>query len=175
MRRLSVLVSLLAVALVAWAALGRGLGTAAQDATPAADPLAGVGIEALGGGGPPAAAPGTALSLLRVTFAPGASIPPHTQPGALVVAVESGTFGFTVTQGQAQLSRAAAPGGTPAAAEPLAPGAEVLLGPGDAVYHDADTGHTGRNAGDGPLVLLIAALFDPTQPAFIFTDGTPTP
>ena len=36
MRRLSVLVSLCAVALVAWAALGRGTGTAAQDATPAA-------------------------------------------------------------------------------------------------------------------------------------------
>ena len=153
--------------------LGSAL-AAAQEATPAADPLAGVTIEALAGG-MPAGSPGYGLSLLRATFAPGASIPPHTQPGALVVAVESGTFGFTVTHGQGQLTRAAGTGGTPVAAEPLAPGAEVLLGAGDAVYHDADTGHTGRNAGDGSLVLLIAALFDPTQPAFIFTDGTPTP
>ena len=174
MRRMSTL--LLVVAALLGGAVGapRLAGIAAQEATPAADPLAGVTIEALGGG-MPAAAPGHALSLLRVTFAPGASIPPHTQPGALVVAVEAGTFGFTVTQGQAQVTRAAAPGGTPVAAEQLAPGTEVLLGPGDAVYHDADTGHTGRNAGDGPLVLVIATLFDPNQPAFIFTDGTPTP
>ena len=174
MRRMSTLLLVVAALLGGSVVAPRLAGTAAQDATPAAGPLAGVTIEALGGG-MPAAAPGHALSLLRVTFAPGASIPPHTQPGALVVAVESGTFGFTVTQGQAQLSRAAAPGGTPAAAEPLAPGAEVLLGPGDAVYHDAETGHTGRNAGDEPLVLVIATLFDPTQPAFIFTGGTPTP
>ncbi len=147
---------------------------AAQGGTSAADPLAGVTIEPLGGG-PPAAAPGHALSLLRVTFAPGTRVPPHTQPGALVIAVEIGSFGFTVTQGQAQVTRAATAGGTPATVEPLAPGTEVLLGPGDAVYHDADTGHTGRNAGDGPLVLTLATLFDPDQPAFIFTDGTPTP
>ena len=174
MRRLSTLL-LVPAALVGGSIVAPHLaGNAAQDATPAADPLAGVTIEARGGG-LPAAAPGQALSLLRVTFAPGTRVPPHTQPGALVVAVESGTFGFTVTQGQAQVTRAAVPGGTPAVAEPLAPGTEVLLGPGDAVYHDADTGHTGRNAGDGPLVLTIATLFDPSQPAFIFTDGTPTP
>src|SRR5688500_3608098 len=55
-----------------------------QDVTPAAQAssgLPGVTIEPLGSG-MPEATPGQALALLRVTLAPGATIPPHTQPGA---------------------------------------------------------------------------------------------
>ena len=155
--------------------IGPGAVTRAQESTPAPEAsgaLAGVTIEPLGSGMPEAAT-GRALSLLRVTLAPGASIPPHTQPGAILVVVESGAFGFTLTEGEGQLSRGAGMG-TPSAAASLTPGEEVILNPGDAVFHDQDGWHTGRNAGDEPVVLLIGTLFDPDQPAFIFEEGTPT-
>jgi len=116
---------------------------------------------------------GQALSLLRVTLALGASIPPHTQPGAILVVVEAGAFGFTLTAGEGEVSRGAV-AGTPTVPTSLTVDEEVILNPGDAVFHDQDGWHTGRNAGDEPVVLLIGTLFDPDQPAFIFAEGTPT-
>jgi hypothetical protein len=32
-----------------------------------------------------------------------------------------------------------------------------------------------ENAGDDTLVLLVAALFDPSQPGFVFLQATPAP
>ena len=49
--------------------------------TPSADPLAGITSETLGSG-VPSAAPGQAFELARVTFAPEATIPLHTNPGS---------------------------------------------------------------------------------------------
>lgn len=54
----------------------------------------GIAIETLGRGVPVSA--GEAALLLRVRYAPGAHLPPHTDPGTGVWMVERGTIGFAV-------------------------------------------------------------------------------
>src|SRR5687767_13121955 len=53
--------------------------------------------------------------------------------------------------------------------------AEVLLAAGDAFFHDEDWVGIDHAAGDAPCVLLLAVLFDPTQPLAHLMEGTPTP
>ena len=171
MRRVSVLVSLVVVALAVWLGSGRiAPGSVAQDATPAAGQVA---AELLGLG-PPTAAPGFDLSLYRVTLGPGATVPPHTHPGASVVYVESGTFGFTSLEGEARLIRAGAAATPGAEGEVLAVGTEVLLTAGDALFFPGEHGDAGRNAGDGPVVLLLANLHTAGEPLLTLM-ATPTP
>ena len=169
MHRVSVLLSLVVVALVGLLASGRITpGTVAQEATPAAGEL----VPELLGHGLPSAAPGYDLSLYRVTFGAGAAVPPHTHPGASVVYVETGTFAFTPLEGEARLVRA---GATPEAeGEPLAHGTEVVLEAGDALFFPGEHGDSGRNAGDGPLVLLLANLHTEGEPLLTLM-ATPTP
>jgi hypothetical protein len=82
-RRSLVLAALVSVALLIGA---RGAGGYAESASPMAgtpitDPLAGITSEPLGSGWP-SATPGQTFELARVTFAPEATIPLHTNPGA---------------------------------------------------------------------------------------------
>src|SRR4051812_23349373 len=146
-------------------------GIAAQDTTPEATELV---VEALGAG-MPSGTPGRQLILARATFPTGFTLPAHTHPGPVVAFVESGTFGFTPIVGTAsQVTRAAAPG-TP---ETPTIGSEILLAPGDALFHDEDVTGIDRPVGDEPLVLLLAVLFDPTQPLYHLAhagEGTPAP
>ena len=114
------------------------------------------------GAGPPATAPGLELTLRRLTIAPGGSIPPHSHPGALVIVVESGTSSYTLLGGSMQLTRAVA-AGTPAAAESISIGTEVLLHPGDALFVE-DPQDEARNDGEEDLVLLIAGLTRQGEP-----------
>ena len=92
-------------------------GALAQEASPGPSPIE---VTMLGKG-LPANAPGNYLELDRVTIAPGGQIPPHIHPGAYVLYVDSGDFGFTLIEGEAQLLRAGA-----TAPEALAPGKEVV-------------------------------------------------
>jgi hypothetical protein len=144
---------------------------AAQDASPETTELV---VEALGAG-LPSGTPGRQLILARATFPSGFTLPVHTHPGPVVAFVESGTYGFTPVAGEASyVTRAAAPG-TP---EVPALGTEVLLAPGDALFHDEEVAGIDRAVGDEPMVLLLAVLFDPTQPLYhlIHVDeGTPAP
>ena len=155
MRRLAVPLSLVAVVLFGLALRGGPAPpTAAQEGSPAAGP---VGVtSALLGGGEPAAAAGHELTLRRVTIAPGGGIPAHTHPGALVIYLESGTWGYTALGGTARLTRAAV-AGTPSPAEDLPIGTEVILQAGDVLYVE-EPADAIRNAGDEPVVLLIAGL-----------------
>lgn len=125
----------------------------AQDATPAApQPI----TFALLGSGPTTSAPGLELTLRRTTLAPGAVLPDHTHPGALVIYVESGSFGYTALGGTIQMTRAAVDGtATPPEVPEL--GVEVVLEPGDWLFVE-DPGDAFRNAGDGEVVLLVAGL-----------------
>jgi quercetin dioxygenase-like cupin family protein len=66
-------------------------------ATPSTDPLAGITSETLGSG-VPSATPGETFELARVTFAPEATIPLHTNPGAQLVSVLSGELTLMATQ-----------------------------------------------------------------------------
>jgi quercetin dioxygenase-like cupin family protein len=167
----------LGAALVSAALVAPGTASvAAQEASPAAaeqpaDPFAGVTIAPLGSIAPSVAAD-HALSVIRLTLEPGAEIPAHYHPGAVVLRVEEGAFGTTFVEGEGQITRASADG-TPIA-ESVAAGDDLVLQAGDVLTYEGAI-HTMRNAGDEPLVLLASVLLAADQPAFIFQQGTPTP
>jgi hypothetical protein len=144
---------------------------AAQDASPESAELV---VEALGAG-MPAGTPGRQLILARATFPAGFTLAAHTHPGPVVAFVESGTYGFTPVIGEASHVTRATASGTP---EVPSIGTEVLLAPGDALFHDEDVTGIDRAVGDEPMVLLLAVLFDPTQPLYHLAhvdEGTPSP
>ena len=142
------------------------LGLAAQDASPTSSQAA-VGVTAQPMGvGQPAAAPGLELSLRRITIAPGGSIPAHSHPGALVIFVEAGTWGYTSLGGTIQLTRAAAVG-TPAPTETMPEGTEVILTAGDWLFVE-DPQDDVRNAGEDDVVLLVAGLTHVGEPFTTF-------
>lgn len=151
----------------------------AQEATPAAGP---VGVTAaLLGNGQTSLVPGYELSLRRITIAPGGNIPAHTHPGALIIYLESGTWGYIPLAGVAQLTRAAV-NGTPSPTEEMVVGSETVLNPGDWIYVE-DPADDIRNAGDDPVVLWVAGLTRVGEPfttlmpemAGMATASTPAP
>ena len=176
MRRISLVLAIVAVfgVGVLW-----GTRATAQESTPAAGPV-GVTAELLGRG-ETTLAPGHELSLRRVTIAPGGGIPAHTHPGALVIYVESGTWGHTALYEGGQITRAAV-NGTPGPTEEMPMGEELILTAGDWLYVENPTDDI-RNAGEDPVVLWIAGLTRVGEPfTSIMTDmagmemgGTPTP
>jgi quercetin dioxygenase-like cupin family protein len=175
-RRIPVVLSIVVVLLLGGLKLQLQPGVFAQDATPAAGPV-GVTAELLGSG-ETTAAPGHELSLRRVSIAPGGGIPAHTHPGALVIYLESGTWGYTALSEGTQLTRAAT-NGTPGPTEEMAVGEEIILNAGDWLYVE-DPSDDIRNAGDEPVVLFIAGLTRVGEPfTTIMTDmdmgSTPTP
>ena len=178
MRRFSVALAVV-VMLLGGLALQLQQAVIAQDATPAAGPV-GVTAELLGRG-ETTLAPGHELSLRRVTIAPGGGIPAHTHPGALVIYVESGTWGHTALYEGGQITRAAV-NGTPGPTEEMPMGEELILTAGDWLYVENPTDDI-RNAGEDPVVLWIAGLTRVGEPfTSIMTDmagmemgGTPTP
>src|SRR5918995_7021972 len=137
-----------------------GPGAMAQDATPAAGPI-GV-TSTLLGSGQPSLVPGYELGLRRVTIAPGGGIPAHIHPGALVIYLEAGTWGYIPLEGVARLTRAAV-NGTPSPTEEMAIGSEIVLNPGDWIYVE-DPADDIRNAGEDPVVLWIASLTPAGEP-----------
>jgi quercetin dioxygenase-like cupin family protein len=150
--------------------------------TPAAPTVP--GMTTLLGRGLPAAAPGDALLLQRVSNQPGDVVPTHVHPGAETFYVESGTYAYTDLLGNAYLTRGigASPtaghaASTPAPAEQVPVGTEILLQTGDSLFQDRGVVHTIRVVGDAPASLLLARLFATDQPGITFTNdaGTPTP
>ena len=144
--------------------------TVGQEATPAAGAI----VPELLGHGLPTAAPGFGLSLYRVTFGAGAVMPPHTHPGASIVYVDSGTMAFTSLEGEAWLIRAGTTATPEAQGELLAHDTEVTLTAGDALFFPDEHGEAAHNAGDGPLVLLLANLHNEGEPLLMLM-ATPTP
>jgi len=171
MRRLALLVSVVAVVLAGSLAYGRvTTGTRAQEATPAAGEVVAENL----GHGLPVAAPGFDLSLYRVTLGAGAVVPPHTHPGASVVYVETGSLGFTSLEGEALLIRAGTMATPDAKGEALVYGTEVILTAGDALFYPGEHSDSARNAGDDPVVLLLSNLHTAGEPLLTMA-GTPTP
>jgi hypothetical protein len=189
MRRFSAPLAVVAAVLLGLAMTG-GMRTAAQEATPAATPAAGpnftVGslapigetFELIPGvhlqfliEGQPAAAPDHTLVLYRVIL-DGGEIPSHIHPGTTVLSVESGSLSWTLQAGTASVIR---PGAAPE--QVSEPGTEIVLGPGEGLWYDADGVHTARAAEAVPASVLISSLYETGQPAFTLTDehGTPTP
>lgn len=133
---------------------------AAQDATPAGE-AAPITVETLGST-PSMDAPGMSLLLLRFTIAPGGVVPTHVHPGQLIVTVESGMLAYTVLSGEGEVVRAGS--GTPTATEVIAPGTEVMLGPGEWFIEHPAAVHTAHNPGDEPTVLLVTGLVATDEP-----------
>ncbi len=130
MRRLPIVVSIVVVVLAGSLLSARVIpGTAAQDATPAAQ-----ASQQMLGLGQLTSVPGYELQLARVTFPPGSAVPPHTHPGGAVIYVESGTLGWTVLQGETRLLRAGAVATPEAQGEVVAVDTEVILSAGDALF-----------------------------------------
>ena len=126
------------------------------------------------GNASPAAAPGQAQLLVRITFAPGGSLGPHTHPGTLIASIESGTLGFTlVDHGEMAIMRSGN-AGTPAAEEPITTGQEVELNAGD-WFVETGMIHSARAIGDEPAVVTISGLIEAGQPLTQCVEGTPTP
>jgi quercetin dioxygenase-like cupin family protein len=176
--RLLVLAALLAVALLIGA---RGTPGYAQSASPMAgmpstDPLAGITSETLGSG-VPSATPGQTFELARITFAPEATIPLHTNPGAQLVSVVSGELTLMATQPGGQLMRPETSSGTPAPPAAVEPGSSIVLHPGEGFFFPQGTVHLLHNAGTEPAVIMVATLFAADQPDLVWTNeqGTPTP
>lgn len=139
----------------------------AQDATPPAE-AAPITFQLMGSG-PTISAPGLELTLRRTMLSPGAVLTDHTHPGALVIFVESGAFGYTPLGGVAQLMRGT-PDGAPGTPETMTMGAEVILDPGDWLFVE-DPQDAFRNASDDDTVLLVAGLTRIGEPFTTMTPG----
>lgn len=152
----------------------------AHDATPAAVPG---GLEL--GGAEIEGAPGvwaevfTALAVdrvpdytiytIRFTFFPDSDIFLHRHPGWIVLAVDTGTFGWTLGRGVAYVIRGAKTGET-AVEEVSEPEAVVTLDPGDIIYYDDDVAHWAHNAGADTVSLLSTFVLTADEPLLIPVD-----
>jgi quercetin dioxygenase-like cupin family protein len=159
---------------------------AAQEATPGpitAIELAPGVIAEVFAGAPSARAPEQTVYLARFVFQPGAEIFPHSHPGTVILGVQSGTFGWTLLEGSAQVVRGAAAGATGPSEDITEPGTEVLLEPGDAIFYEDDVTHTARGAGDEEAVILGTLVLTTGEPllmpaeemAAMSTEATPAP
>jgi quercetin dioxygenase-like cupin family protein len=181
MRQFAILISAVGIVLIGLLA-GEPVSIGqAQQGTPTAGGGTGVTTEVLGRF-PSELAPGQALALLRITFAPGGSVAPHTHPGETVFHLAAGTLQFTLHEGEAQLVGAvdgAPAAATPTAGEAIAVGDEITLSAGDTIFYDAAVLQSERNDGGEDAVVLVSNLRGVDEPARQFHDamaaGTPVP
>lgn len=127
------------------------------------DPLEGVHVELLGRI-PAQAASGQELQFIRITMQPGTTIDSHSHPGTVIVMVENGLFRTQFSAGEGTIARVGED------VFNFGPGQAHGLRPGDTVAYGGGATHTMRNEGEGPLVLLVAALLDPDEEGFLFHD-----
>lgn len=156
-------------------AFGFGARLGGAEGTPIATPAPAVVREVIAEG-EPAAAPGQSLDLVRFTIPPHITLPVHTHPGMQTAWLVSGELIYTVVaDGEVEITRAAA-GGTPAASEVLTPGNSTTFHPGDAWVEPAGMVHFAENAGDEPVIIIVASLLASDQPPSAIVDiGTPMP
>ena len=139
--------------------IGASTASGAQEAAPAAGPIAinilapGVTAEVVAAS-PSALAPGQTVYVARFVFQPGAAIFPHSHPGTTVLGVVSGSFGWTLKAGVAHVIRGAGAGAAGPVEDLTEPGTDVILKAGDAIFYEADVVHTARGAGDTEAVIL---------------------
>jgi hypothetical protein len=143
----------------------------AQESTPQATPEVGLPVEVLGAG-PSSLAPGHGLAVAHATFPPGVLEPNrHVHPFDYVVAIESGSFVFTIEAGTLLLMRARSTEPEPA---PL--GEEITVGPGESFAGNPDVvWGPERVEGDEPVVAMLAILAPEGAPETQYLDATPMP
>jgi plastocyanin len=114
------------------------------------------------GTGVPSTVDGQVLELRKITFQPGALLPAHTHPGALVLTVAEGELAYTLFEGEASIQRAGEDG-EPGPVEPFVVGEETILEVGDSVFEE-DVLHQAENKTDEPTVLWVASLLEEGEP-----------
>jgi quercetin dioxygenase-like cupin family protein len=140
----------------------------AQEASPVAEGMAeGVSLAVLAEGVIDELPPGPMeIGFARLTFAPGTRIDLDPEPGAAFIAVESGTFTFTMTTVVQVAGVLVA--GTPVATRVTTAGVAFTVGPGESVVFPAFAEGEVRNDGPEPVVALAVFLGPPE-------DATATP
>ena len=116
------------------------------------------------GSGQPVAAPGLELSLRRVVFAPGATIPGEVHSGMQVIYVLSGHLSLQVLGGSAVVRRALPDGSMGPATEVRAGPNPVTLGPGDSALENETLVLHPSNPSREPLVILAGSLMPIGKP-----------
>lgn len=167
MRRLVALVSILALAV----ALPTGAGAVAQEASPVAEAgmPSGIPFAILALGVVEQLPPGPAeIGFGRMGFAPGSGIDIDPEPWVALIAVESGTFTFTITTA-VPVSRMVF-AGVLAPPEATRAGVAFTVGPGESVVLPPFATGEVRNAGPEPVVALIVYI-EPSEDAA--TEATP--
>ena len=182
MRRFTLLLSFVAVALVGLFVAGR-LPTIAQEATPPAEEFAppeGVTFEGLAFGLAEALPPGpNGLALFRFRQEPGAGLDLEADPSYFLVSIESGAITFRVDE-PVRVTRAVT--GTPGAqslgpdapAEEVPAGTDITLEQGDAALFPPGAGGEARNDGQELAVGLVVSV-GPAQAEGEATPGVGTP
>ncbi len=146
-------------ALIVPAGSGRPPASSWVDGTPTPDALTGVSSQILGDAVAIQWPANPHLVVLdRLALAPGQSIPGR--GGPVLLAVESGRFGFALVDGQFQVTRGAS--GLEANATP---GTEYRLSPGDAVFFPGGMREVPRAEDQGLLVLVRLSVLPVAAPA----------
>ena len=155
--------------------IGASTASLAQQAAPAAGPIAvsvlapGVTAEVLAAA-PSAVAPGQTVYVARFVFQSGAAIFPHSHPGTTVLGVVSGSFGWTLKAGVAHVIRGAGAGAAGPVEDLTEPGTDVVLKAGDAIFYESDVVHTARGAGDTEAVVLGSLVLKAGEPLLMPAD-----
>lgn len=116
----------------------------------------------------PPGAPGSTLTLIRYTIAPGAQLAAHVHPGVQMAEIDQGTLTYTILSGTAQVRRA---GGD---ASPFTGPVTLTLEPGDSVVEPFDMVHYGANAGDEPVVISATLLTETDKGLSVAVSTTTT-
>ena len=112
------------------------------------------------------------IRLIRITMAPGSSIPMRSHPGPKIDRVESGTL--TATVRDADNLASVTVGGADESG--VTGGEDVKLNADDVIVLPADTFYAFRNDGDEPVVLLSTIMLPAGHqrpPGITYADGEP--
>lgn len=160
---------LIPVASLSLIAAGFGVGiavsaTAAEDDAPAVT----VSRQSLAEVAAPQGAPKRTLGLSRVVVMPGAQLAPHHHAGDQVAYITQGVLKYTVISGEATAMKG--PGDTGTVVKKLHDGDSIKLRPGMWLIEHENEIHKAENAGEIPIVIMIATLARTGAPSAIPDD-----
>jgi quercetin dioxygenase-like cupin family protein len=123
----------------------------------------------------PTGARGRTLGVSRVRIPARTRLALHRHPGTQVAYIQKGTLTYSVRSGVANVYRGAADQ-SPRLVRRIAAGQTGRVRTGEWLIERPRMVHSGANAGDRPLVILLATLFRTGSPASIpVPEGTRAP
>ena len=123
----------------------------------------------------PTGARGRTLALSRVRIPAHTRLALHRHPGTQIAYIQRGTLTYTVRSGVANVYRGPADQ-SPHLVRRIAEGETARVLAGEWLIERPRMVHSGANAGDRPLVILLATLFRNGSPASIpVPEGTRAP